>query len=977
MGSLPTVGRNHENLQAGEFGSLKAKHRSIMAKIHILSRLLLLSAATLAPQCALAQSETNSVSFQGSSSACTVNPWIDISCFGGRAVATAATATATYDGSNVVTLSGASTFRNGDGISIIGAGATNSAAQPAFPSVAATLARTGMGTGAVVPGIAGSTAYSYCIVGRDEGQGLTACSDSSCPTTCRGQITTGAATLGPVKTKITSLSRSNDRVTVRTTRPHGIAAGAEVFVTNTSDASFSGYYQVASVPDATHFTYLQGIDTRAENNVSTSATGGTVTVYSANTLTIPDKLYQYYVYKKKGMNFLFAGIVRPGETTWDDFGQAPPARPAWVPNIAPKTATSDTLTTTVLSGERTIHLTLAKTAVQSGSGTAIFDDGPALKAAYAAAASNATSSGVRISTPLGPFLSYPINSFTALSGGLPVKILQAAAIGLNDTVSTPRGTFWDGVTGGSRGSAPAFSYGAGQSVYVGTAYPGIAADGSSSNFSNLAFIAVFDQGLMMTMRPGGQSDAFEFDSWVINGDTDTMGMAIVGYGTTQVSFRHMLFETNDKGGFGYSLTPLVYFRDDLIGRNGSGNMSCDDCFWVGRGYLNETFPTLTGSNSHYIFRNNYSQAMLTPNYTFGQLNAPQIRIEGHTNDTSSSPVVAVLASPTANIEILDAEDNGVEDGGGGISGFLSGIPVSGLNVIGPMFHLGQNTNLSHFRSHTTLQGLSTTNAEGSIQVFNAPVSIGPNYPLFWSMATPTGLSTTVSAGGFVPVGTWSYHVLATDFAGRSTVVSPTSGGPCVTTAGYQTTPGNQTCTTRYDAVVGAKDYSTYRARGDAGTDYNGVNACQHVPSLSCVDAASVSGSGSPPAATTAGSTSVGSTGIFTGDLRASGHVKAAVYQTVGNCASSASPAPCGSSSAGSVAIASGRSSVVVHTSAVDKNSIIILTFDSSLSGKLGVTCNTTAQILYVTARTSGEGFTLSVPANFVTDPGCASYQIIN
>lgn len=369
--------------------------------------------------------------------------------------------------------------------------------------------------------------------------------------------------------------------------------------------------------------------------------------------------------------------------------------------------------------------------------------------------------------------------------------------------------------------------------------------------------------------------------------------------------------------------------------------------------------------------------MRTPNYTFGQLNEPQIRIEGHTNDTSSSPVLAVLNSPSANVEILDAEDNGVEVGGGGIPGFLSGLPVSGLNVIGPMAHLGQNTNLSHFRSHTSLQGLSNTSADGSIQIFNAPVSIGMNYPLFWPMPAPTGLTTTVGVGGSVPVGTWNYHVLATDFAGRSTVVSPTSGGPCITTSGNPTTSGNQTCTTTYDPVVGAKDYSTYRAKGPSGTDYNGVNSCQHITVLYCKDAAEISGSGSPPAATTAGVTSVGSTGILTRNIRASGRVQAAIYQTMGNCASSVSPAVCGSSSAGSVVIVVGSSSVVVHTSAVTNNSVIMLTFDSSLTSKLSVKCNTTAQIPYVTARSTGASFTLSVPTNFGSDPGCFNYQIIN
>lgn len=99
--------------------------------------------------------------------------------------------------------------------------------------------------------------------------------------------------------------------------------------------------------------------------------------------------------------------------------------------------------------------------------------------------------------------------------------------------------------------------------------------------------------------------------------------------------------------------------------------------------------------------------------------------------------------------------------------------------------------------------------------------------------------------------------------------------------------------------------------------------------------------------------------------------------TTTNCTSRASPAVCGSASAGSVAIAASSSNVVVDTTAVTANSQIVVTFDSSLGTKLGVTCNTLPQQPYVSARTAGTSFTISVAGTFSTRPGCFSYLILN
>jgi len=97
-----------------------------------------------------------------------------------------------------------------------------------------------------------------------------------------------------------------------------------------------------------------------------------------------------------------------------------------------------------------------------------------------------------------------------------------------------------------------------------------------------------------------------------------------------------------------------------------------------------------------------------------------------------------------------------------------------------------------------------------------------------------------------------------------------------------------------------------------------------------------------------------------------------------NCSSSTSPAVCGSASAGSVAIEPQSNTLTVNTTAVTANSQILLTVDSSLSGKLGLTCGVTAPSTtpIVTARTPGIGFTITAVGQF-SRPICLSYAIVN
>jgi hypothetical protein len=105
--------------------------------------------------------------------------------------------------------------------------------------------------------------------------------------------------------------------------------------------------------------------------------------------------------------------------------------------------------------------------------------------------------------------------------------------------------------------------------------------------------------------------------------------------------------------------------------------------------------------------------------------------------------------------------------------------------------------------------------------------------------------------------------------------------------------------------------------------------------------------------------------------------------TATNCASSASPAVCGSASAGSVLIPTGTTSstLTVNTTAVTANSQIMFYPDDSLGTRLSVTCNSTLSTLvggsFISARTPGTSFTITFNGTILTNGVCGSFVVVN
>jgi hypothetical protein len=374
------------------------------------------------------------------------NPYVDVTAYGVRNVNPSTTPAAVGLTASIrlnsftATISSASTFQNGDGVVIYGAGASHAMSTPGAPTVTQSIARVMTGTGDVVTGPTGATTYNYKIIWRDKAGGLTAASPA-------GTTTTGQASLGKQTVNITSMSRAADgTVTVTTAAANTLITGAMVYIpvnsNSLSDNTFSGWYQVSGSSDNTHFTFKSG--QLVSNGASASARGGSAIWFNCNHVTwgaVPTGGYQAYIYGDRANPGTYAllGVAKPidgsftdGTFYWDDFGSPMmdnlTAIPGNIPATAPSVATSDNLVTTIVSGAGTTTLTLAANARTSvGPGATIkFDDSPNLLTAAGAAGGSALyiPAGVR---PV-------INSVLDLSGAGIFHIVAPGGLTLNDTL---------------------------------------------------------------------------------------------------------------------------------------------------------------------------------------------------------------------------------------------------------------------------------------------------------------------------------------------------------------------------------------------------------------------------------------------------------------------------------------------------------------------------------------------------------------
>ena len=930
---------------------------------------------------------------------------IDTTLYGVRAVSTLPQTTGSCSaGRSTVVVRSSKDFRNGDGVVVYGCGAKNTLDTPDAPIVNPSEAAFATGTAHVLNALVGHTTYNYKIVARDENGGLTASS-------LTGSTKMAAASLGAYRVTASTLTRSGNTVNVETTSANHAVRGAVVFITGSADATFSGFYLVDNVTDATHFSYKQGMDTRG--GASSSAAGGSVQIYLCNHLSwnaVPGA-WQYYIYGRNGDQLTLIGATRPGETTFDDFGSPMMdgiTLPDFVPTSAPTSATNDYLATTISAGAGTTALILSDAVSSSASVTSIkFDDGPTILAAY-----NSASKGLAPATLHFPVAasgeSYYINSHTKLGGPAALAIFQEQPIILNETLELPGNLHWTGMLGGHPANAPQFAWNAGQAVIVHSAYPGIIAV-NPSVFRFLSFSGTA-QGLIMTLSGGYEfNSTFEYSSFDISG-LDYMGLALVGYDSSNQAFRYVTFITNDTPTYGYSLTPAVLYLNGVAGGDPSGNILCDHCFFVGRGFGIDSSPPM-GAGARIRFEETYAQALRTPLIMIGSLNNPTVHVNGFTNDSSSMATIANFGANGLKATILNVEDNGAEVGGR--PGIVTGDPIFGLTVENGGDFIGQNRDLFRSRPNASISipvYSATTSANtptASADYFMAaPLHFPSEHTLFWDLPAPTGVTAAAGSGGSVPIGGETYEV-------TSIGVDNGASAPSLPSTVCATTSGNQTCTITWLPVKGAIAYTVFR-------DYYGVVGCIRITVATCTDKSPSAGGGVSPAVGIGSGTGLttimnnqvitpqlvlsnSSTPVaFTGVLSQSNtanrtytlpdvsgtiaiqnqSLRGSTYSTSSNCSSSTSPAVCGSAAAGSVVIAVGATTVTVNTTVVSGDSQIFVQADATLGAKLGVVCNSELSTLTgglsVTARTVGANFQISTNGTSPTkEPLCISYHIVN
>lgn len=746
---------------------------------------------------------------------------------------------------NIAALSSASSFQNGDGVTVFGAGAPHGMSTPTTPTVTPSIAAVSTGTGLVVPAPTGSTIYNYVIVARSTAGGLTAASPVSSTTT--------GNSLGSQSVAISTQTRSGTTVTANTVTPHGLAFGSMIYITGTNDSpQFEGWFVVNGTPTGNSFTYLTGLD--ANSGADTGATGGTVFWFNCNhvTWTAVSGAFCYYIYGRSGGSLNLLGVSLPTQTYWDDFGSPMMdsfQAPFYVPTTAPSVATSNNLTTTIVSGAGTTTLTLAASASTAvTSATILFDNAPNLLAAVVAAG------GLEVYIPWG---NYVINSYLTLPQA---AIAQAGQLYLNDTLQMPDASRWYGNLSIADYGAPNAGWEGLTPVVCGRAGPGIYAPVANSFVvRGLGFTTTQPNNAHLIVLGGAINSTWEnvlMETGVPGSSADYMGVAFTTLGSADVffnSFRHLTLSggPGNSGVFnGSTATPVMQF---LAG--GSGNFSIEDVSISGaRGFFMAEF----GAGAHCSVKFGRIQGGLMPAfvfYTAGGGVGGAFDIQAFELDTMSHPLIANLSNPDGllaiNFMVRGTDTPSADSLTGGLVSLVSGAAMQMLyeGSAGPAGFgpgtLGQNTGLiagPYFSNNT--------------------VNVSGGGSFIYPVVVPGAPTVTVSAGGSFPIGTFQMAITVLDAQGKESAIG--------TLTPFTTTAGNQTITvTPPAAPIGAIAWRPYQANfpldGSSPVlcDMNPYGGCAVALSFGTifVDSAGFNCATEPPQVNGASRASIGQNGL--------------------------------------------------------------------------------------------------------------------
>jgi hypothetical protein len=764
------------------------------------------------------------------------NPYVDITRFGARTCdvhnppCTSGITATMSSGSPTATISSASTFINGDGVVVYGAGTASGLTVPTGLAVTNVLATMGTGTGLTTPSAIGSTTTCYKIIARTTGGGYTAASSEAC-------TTTGLAARGAVTVNLTSCTRSGTVVTCTTSTSTPLlvgSQGAEGYIGGSiSDSSFRGWRTVVPV-DATHFTFNDtAINTGS--GATTSCTGGTVTFYAANHLSwnAVSNAWLYYIYGGASGAETLIGVSRPQngsipttDTTFDDFGPSMMSNmtfPAWIPTTPPSVGANNNLSTTIVSGAGTTTLTLNSNAGATVSGAGIrLDAGVGILAA-AVAANNAGPLYIPID-PSGN--SFVINNYTDLTP-YNLSIVQSNQLWLHETIALKcsglRYTGDRSTASGGLGGGGANNWGAYPKIWVAEAVPGIYFDSSNGcTMEGINFQSAVSNGVLEMLAEQGFNINFKDVNWTTGtGPTDLMGFGLI------------LRQSN---GGSQSSSGIIMDKVSLSSGNVTDGATHSTPFFC-NGCGDTTIRQAYNTQSGYIFLGNSagSNLKITAVHYNGGF-TPLVSVGGGG--------VGIELGEAGFPLILDTVGHScVSTFSGGIQVFNNGCAPGGSTFISPavtgivqLATSSFSTFTATFNNSLSTQTLTTTGSIGSAMIFNVTgpggISVGYNKDSIFVNGPPPATPTcSVSAGGSAPIGTWFFVV-------QPVWQNSLEGTPSLPSSGCTTTSGNQTITVNWATIGGnPKGFFVYAGNGGgygsfAGSGLLGPNVTSTVWSTS-------------------------------------------------------------------------------------------------------------------------------------------------
>jgi hypothetical protein len=816
-------------------------------------------------------------------------PFCDVTAYGARSVSAVPQAIGNMTGgNNSLNMTSPPAFVNGDGITVLGAGATNTLSTPGSPIVVPSVAVAGMATGLVANGQTGASTYSYKVVARDKYGALTAAGPAT-------TITTGQATLGTIQDTITTATRTNDSVTYNVSSASKVSVETLIHVQGTSNADFDGWFNVTAIDTTNHLFYTvskTSIDSRGlgwQRNDSASSSGGTSTFVQSNHLswTAVTGAWEYYIYGKRpgDSTFNLMGVTHPSangwfDTQWDDYGatiMAGQTFPLYVTTTAPGVATNDPLTTTVLSGGGGTSLVLAKPAINSVTGaTILFDDGPAFQAAATAAAFNAPNYiGATLYIPATANAKYVINSFITIPALLTVQ--QVGLIQLNETMFLQGSTNWSGSWGA--GSIPSFGFSGRPYIQAVYANPGIYQYGAGNTYTDLAFLTSDVNGGTAIVANHSYSTEFDYVSFNLNGGGlagDYLSMALIEEGGDGggdlVHFRKVVFDAGPSISQ-YSTVPLLWFppSQDMS----TGALSHSQAWFV---YMTESVfnrrgiehDGSAGGGGRFILNDVYRQGGISPLLATSNNNgatAGTAEFHNVTQDTETAGTLALWGYGAGSVGLsvdMDEVANSSSDVGGPPPPITGQRPRSVKDLdsySGTLPNRGTLEQREYFAVTYPYEitGTNTTQIEPFLKLFEE-VDFPAKHGMFWDLGQPSAVTVGApTTGGSLTASTAYYYVVTAIGVDQGETVPSSIAGTNTTTVSNKTLPVSWT------GIAGARSYDVYRCTGPAvncvGSDgrislsgnYRLIST--HVAGTSITDAGLGVGQGFPQV------TGTGSTGI--------------------------------------------------------------------------------------------------------------------